>query len=228
MKLNIEKLASSLGQRYYTLSLMLNIFQQTRQNSIVQIGSEPPRTEYDEYTLLDIFFKLVESNRGASYKIFHNSDESTVQTREQKINSYLYKHYSHLSNDIKIKNINDHNIYNDDKIDVLILNDIHFPIQELISLTKRGDENYIETQNILSQYSDEDFMYKFSKIIMPSQERTLFEFRLFRDNLSKKSTVVLEGNDFPGGAQTCLVKRELKEMGFICLLDTKQSIWFRS
>ena len=75
MKLkNIERSASSLGQRYYTLSVAINFFRQTYGRDIVQIGSEPRDSAHSNFDLFDFYAELALDCKKVTYSIFHDSE----------------------------------------------------------------------------------------------------------------------------------------------------------
>jgi hypothetical protein len=228
MKLkNIDRSASSLGQRYYTMSLAINIFTQTYGRNITQLGSEPRGSAHSNFDLFDFFAELALNCKKVTYSIFHDSELIREQNRERILNSRIYKEYSKASDRIKIKNIKDHNTANiNNNIDLLILNDIHFPIEELTARVCPSLD-YLSGRNTLNSMSEREIAYGHGDLINPSKERALFEYKLLRSKLNKSSMVVLEGNDYPGGSQTSLVKKQLGSDGFICLLDLQQSVWIR-
>ncbi len=228
MKLkHIHKSASSLGQRYYTMSAAINVFTQSYGHNIVQIGSEPRNSAHSNFDLFDFYADLVKDCNKVSYSIFHESDNISQQKREQHLNSIIYNKYNDESNRIRIRNIKDSNIYEKtDNIDLLILNDIYFPIEELTTRVCPSAD-YLSGRNILYSITDAEMNHSYGEIISPSKERCLYEYKLFKNKLSRSSVVILEGNDYPGGAQTSLVKKQLGSDGFICLLDLQQSVWIK-
>jgi len=228
MKLkHIHKSASSLGQRYYTMSAAINVFTQSYGHNIVQIGSEPRNSAHSNFDLFDFYADLVRECNKVSYSIFHESDNIKQQKREQYLNSIIYNKYSDESNRIRIRNIKDNNTFeNTNNIDLLILNDIYFPIEDLTARVC-PNADYLSSRNVLYSISDSEMSHSYGEIINPSKERCLYEYKLFRKKLSRSSVIILEGNDYPGGAQTSLVKKQLGSDGFICLLDLQQSVWIR-
>jgi hypothetical protein len=228
MKLkNIEKSASSLGQRYYTLSVAINVFKQTYGRNIAQLGSEPRDSAHSNFDLFDFYAELALNCKKVTYSIFHDSELIKEQNRERILNSKIYRQYSKVSDRIKVKNIKDHNTFEiNNNIDLLILNDIHFPIEELTARVCPSSD-YLSGRNILNSMEEREILDGHGDLINPSKERALFEYKLLRSKLSKSSVVILEGNDYPGGSQTSLVKKQLGSDGFICLLDLQQSVWIR-
>ena len=55
MSYNLSKYESSLGQRYYTLQLVFNLFKNLRGQAIFQIGCDCKDSEYANFDLFDIF-----------------------------------------------------------------------------------------------------------------------------------------------------------------------------
>ena len=59
------------------------------------------------------------------------------------------------------------------------------------------------------------------------QEHQLKEIQAAYPRLSKKAIVLMDDNNFPGGGKTALSKRWLAEKGWVCLLDSQQTVWVR-
>lgn len=62
---------------------------------------------------------------------------------------------------------------------------------------------------------------------LPCQQHQLNEFKLAEKNLTDKSIVLLDDNDFPGGGKTRLTKNYLFNTGWRCVLDLQQSLWIK-
>lgn len=221
MSYNLYKYESSLGQRYYTLQLTFNLFKNLRGESIFQIGCQSKESQYANFELFDIFANLCMDTPNSTYDIYHdNKDLQRISQIERK----LYKNYDPKR--INLKTIKDYDEYATKYIDLLILNDICYPIHEL---TKKmsNNLNFLEARNILNGMSETDLNNLYKDLIDPCREKVLSDYETFKSRLSRSAIVLLEGNDYPGGSQTLLAKRQLESDGFICLLDSKQSIWIR-
>ena len=223
MKLsNLEKQASSLGRRYYTLQLVFNLFKSLRASSIVQVGCQSRDSEYANFDLFQIFAELNEKKKKSIYKIYCNIKDN--KKRVEEIQKEIYKNYS--EDKIQIKELDEYNKDSIKYIDLLILNDINYPINELTKEVSK-ELNYLEARNLLSSFSEKEINARFGGLIDSCREKMLFDYKTFKSRLSRSAIVLLEGEDYPGGSQTLLVKRQLESDGFICLLNLKQSIWIR-
>jgi len=221
MSYNLSKYQSSLGQRYYTLQLTFNLFESLRGESIFQIGCQSRDSEYANFDLFDIFANLCIDIKDSTYDIYHNN--KNLQ-RVSQIERKIYKDYD--PNKIRLKSISDYDEYATKYIDLLILNDICYPIHELTEHMS-DSLNFLEARNILNGMSESELNKLYKDIIDPCRVKVLTEYETFKSRLSRSAIVLLEGNDYPGGSQTLLAKRQLESDGFICLLDSKQSIWIR-
>jgi len=221
MKLsNLQKIASSLGQRYYTLELVFNLYRELKGESIVQVGCESKDSQYANFDLFEIFAELNEETNGSTYNIYHDEED---KERAEHIERIKYKKYN--PHTINIKNISEYDSQSIKYIDLFILNNICYPINELCESIK--EFNYLEARNLLNALDDSELIKLYGHLITPCREKMLFDYKTFKSRLSRSAIVVLEGNDYPGGSQTLLVKKQLESDGFICLLDLKQSIWIR-
>lgn len=212
---------SSLGQRYYTLQLVFNLFNNLRADSIFQVGCQSRDSEYANFDLFEIFANLCMSNKHNTYDIYH--DNTNLQ-RVLEIEKSIYK--NHSPDQIKLNTINDYDLHATKYIDLLILNDICYPIHELTEYMS-DSLNFLEARNLLNGMQESELNKLYKDIIDPCRVKVLTEYETFKSRLSRSAIVLLEGNDYPGGSQTLLAKRQLESDGFICLLDLKQSVWIR-
>jgi hypothetical protein len=229
MKLSLlDKNYSNLGQRYYGISLANNLFEGFGGTNIVQSGSQRRLSEHSDFDVFDIYANLIYNDKEYNYFIFHEREDLENERVELRISKKIFSDYSDCRERISIGDLQsyDHNRVKG-KIDLLILNDIHFPIRELIKEVCIKDINYLEGRNILNSISIKEINENYKHIIYPSQKKMLDEYGIFRNQMSNHSVVLLEGNDYPGGSQTFLVKKQLESDGYICLLDIKQSIWLK-
>lgn len=60
---------------------------------------------------------------------------------------------------------------------------------------------------------------------IPCQEHQLKEFKLVEHLMTPYSVVLLDDNGLPGGGKTAITKPYLAEKGWVCLLDSQQSVW---
>jgi hypothetical protein len=157
----------------------------------------------------------------STYDIYH---DDTNLKRVAQIERIIYSDYN--PNKIRLKNIINYDEYGTKYIDLLILNDICYPIHELTEHMS-DSLNFLEARNILNGMSESELNKLYKDIIDPCRVKVLTEYETFKSRLSRSAIVLLEGNDYPGGSQTLLAKRQLESDGFICLLDSKQSIWIR-
>ena len=221
MSYNLAKYQSSLGQRYYTLQLAFNLFRSLRGQSIFQVGCQSRDSEYASFDLFEIFAGLCGDIHDSTYDIYH---DNTNLDRVSQIERSIYK--NHNPQKIQLNTIDDYDQFAVDYIDLLILNDICYPINEL---TERMSDslNYLEARNILSGMEEPELNRLYQDIIDPCRVKVLTAYETFKSRLSRSAIVLLEGNDYPGGSQTLLAKTQLENDGFICLLESKQSIWIR-
>ena len=85
MKLsNLEKQASSLGRRYYTLQLVFNLFKSLRASSIVQVGCQSRDSEYANFDLFQIFAELNEKKKKSTKVIPLSQNEREKGVNEMK------------------------------------------------------------------------------------------------------------------------------------------------
>jgi hypothetical protein len=223
MKLsNLQKKESSLGRRYYTLELVYNLFKGVRGDSIVQVGCQSRDSEYANFDLFDIFAYLNDTSYNSTYSVYCN--EHNKEERKDYLKRKIYK--DHDPAKIEIKELKEYDQQSTKYIDLLILNDIYYPIDEL---TKNMSDslNYLEARNLLNSIEESEINYLYGDLINPSREKMVEDYKTFKNRLSRSAIVLLEGNDYPGGSQTLFVKRQLERDGFICLLDLKQSVWIR-
>lgn len=61
-----------------------------------------------------------------------------------------------------------------------------------------------------------------------AQEHNLREPIAAFPHLSRQAVVLLDDDDFPNGGKTVRSKAHLREMGWLCLPDDRQSLWLRS
>jgi hypothetical protein len=59
------------------------------------------------------------------------------------------------------------------------------------------------------------------------QKHQLSEMEACLDKMNEKSVILLDDNDLPDGGKSKLTKEFLTNNNWICLLDSKQSIWIR-
>lgn len=223
MKLsNLRKKSSSLGQRFYTLELAFNILENFRGKNITQIGCQSKEFEYANFDLFNIFADYA-TEKNIYYDIYVDFDDITLKSRIYNIQRQIYSNYN--SDNIRLIDINKST--NKNKIDLLLLNDICYPINEITKQVSK-ELNYLEAINLLHSLSEEDINTTYGDIINPCREKMLKEYSMFKNNLNKSSIVLLEGNDYPGGSQTKYVKERLSGDNFNCLLDLKQSVWMRN
>ena len=223
MKLsNLQKKESSLGRRYYTLELVYNLFKGIRGDSIVQVGCQSRDSEYANFDLFDIFAYLNDTSYNSTYLVYCN--EHNKEERKDYLKRKIYK--DHDPNKIEKKELKEYDQQSTKYIDLLILNDIYYPIDEL---TKNMSDslNYLEARNLLNSIEESEINYLYGDLINPSREKMVEDYKTFKNRLSRSAIVLLEGSDYPGGSQTLFVKRQLERDGFICLLDLKQSVWIR-
>lgn len=226
----LEGMSSSLGSRYYTLNVALSVFRHTRGRSIVQSGCSPLPGAHDNTYLVKIICKTLKKNKNIKYHIFdenvkYDSYNYSAPLAQSVIRDTLRSDqydrgfvYETEDNTQSLKEFKD-------RVDLLILNENNYPTKELIK--KAGiKENYLKALEILNAFEDKDLI-RYSDIINPSQERQLEQYMNIKRNLHHNSIVLLEGADLPGGGQTRLVAKQLAEDGFICLLNSKQSVWIK-
>jgi len=209
------------GERYYTTQLALNLFKSYGLTSIVQVGGQVRDFEYSPIDFYSVLGEFIEDIEMGTYELYLDTNNIS-QSRLNNIKSTLYKNYDinkvSISTDIKLNHSSN--------IDLLIINDITYPIKEI---KNKIDKNIttLECLNMLKGYPEEDMVKHFGNLIEPCQKRVLKQYNTFKPNLSKHSIVLLEGNDYPGGSQTLLARRQLESDGYICLLNLKQSVWVR-
>ncbi|MDB4348486.1 hypothetical protein OAA62_01075 [bacterium] len=218
---NLRKKSSSLGQRFYTLELAFNILENFRGKNISQVGCQSKEFEYANFDLFNIFADYV-TEKNIYYDIYVNFDDINLKSRIYNIQRQIYSNYN--SDNIRLIDIN--KSINKSKIDLLLLNDICYPINEITKQVSK-ELNYLEAINLLHSLSEEDINTTYGDIINPCREKMLKEYSMFENNLNKSSIVLLEGNDYPGGSQTKYVKKRLSKDNFNCLLDLKQSVWMK-
>ena len=215
---NVEKISSALGERFFTMQLCFNLLKGFRGKQILQVGCEDRDFGYDNADLFKLFSDLVNECKDIKYNIICKEEKDK---RLYEINSLIYKNNNrHNINIIKEED------YTKEKIDLLVLHDIDYPIDELTKQVSQ-DLNYIEAKNLLNGIDQSEFDHHYGHLVNKSRERVLQDYKTFSRRLSSKAIVLLEGNDYPGGSQTLLAKRQLEREGFICLLDLKQSVWIR-
>jgi len=226
----LEKMSSSLGPRFYTLKVALSVFRHAHGRSIVQSGCLPLPGAHDNTYLVKIICKTLKKNKNIKYHIFdedikydtYNSSVSLAQSviRDTLRNDQYDRGFVYKTED-NTQSLKDFK----DRVDLLILNENNYPIKELIKKTKIK-ENYLRALEILNGFEEKD-LRRYDDIINPSQERQLEQYMSVRRNLHHNSIVLLEGADLPGGGQTRLAAKQLAKDGFICLLDSKQSVWIK-
>jgi len=228
LKVNyLEKVASSLGARYYTLKSALGVFRQLYGRNITQIGCSPISSMHEDAYLTKIICNLIQDKEKIQYHIF---DEGIIYDGVN-LSTDLARFVSKepLRNDTRdrffIRDPRELGNYKQ-KIDLLILNEINYPHKELIN--ESGIEgSFLQVRDKLNSMSKEEFNKKYNSIVESCQNRQLEQYINIRKNLHRNSIVLLEGNDFPGGGQTCLAKEQLAKDGFICFLNSKQSVWVK-
>ena len=224
MKLSkLQKISSSLGQRFYTLELAYNILNNYNLKNITQVGVQSKDFEYANFDLFNIFADLTLDHKNIKYDIYVNHQDINLKNRILSIQRDLYKNYN--PDNISVLDINEKK--KEDKIDLLVLHDICYPINEITQKISKN-LNYLEARNLLNSLTEEEMDLHYGDVINPCREKMLKEYKMFNKRLGKTSIVLLEGNDYPGGSQTLLVKEQLKKDGFHCLLDLKQSVWIKN
>lgn len=215
---NVEKISSALGERFFTMQLCFNLLKGFRGKQILQVGCEDRDFGYDNTDLFKLFSDLVNEHKDIKYNIICKEEKDK---RLHQINSLIYK-----NNNRDNINILKEEDYIKDQIDLLVLHNIDYPIDELTKQVSQ-DLNYIEAKNILNGIDQSEFDHHYGHLVEKSRQRVLEDYKTFSRHLSKTAIVLLEGNDYPGGSQTLLAKRQLESEGFICLLDLKQSVWIK-
>jgi hypothetical protein len=222
MKLSkLEKISNAIGERYYTIQLMLNLFEGFGGSNIIQVGCQKRDFESFHYDLFNILADYVDDKKlqYVNYSLYHDHDDNA-----KAIQSLIYKQYN--TKQINIKDISEYKEYKQNDIDLLILHDINYPMQKLIQQVD-SKLNYLEARNILNGIEEKEFEHLFGDAVHPCRKTMLNQLKTFSSRLARRAIVVLEGNDYPGGSQTLLAKRQLEREGFICLLDLKQSVWIK-
>ncbi len=220
MKLSkLEKISNAIGERYYTIQLMLNLFEGFGGSNIIQVGCQKRDFESFHYDLFNILADYVDEKKlhYVNYSLYHNKDDNA-----KAVQSLIYKKYN--TKQINIKDISEYKEYKQNDIDLLILHDINYPMQKLIQQVD-SKLNYLEARNILNGIEEKEFEHLFGDTVHQCRKTMLDQLKTFSSRLARRAIVVLEGNDYPGGSQTLLAKRQLEREGFICLLDLKQSVW---
>jgi len=59
------------------------------------------------------------------------------------------------------------------------------------------------------------------------QKHQLEEMKASLDKMNEKSVILLDDNDLPKGGKSRLTKEFLADNNWICILDSKQSVWIR-
>jgi predicted O-methyltransferase YrrM len=91
-----------------------------------------------------------------------------------------------------------------------------------------------DSVEFLSRFADTiDLLYLDSMDCPPegdataAQEHNLRELIAALPHLSRRAIVLLDDNAFPNGGKTRRAKAHLLEAGWLCLLDSRQSLWLR-
>ena len=128
MKLSkLEKISNAIGERYYTIQLMLNLFEGFGGSNIIQVGCQKRDFESFHYDLFNILADYVDEKKlhYVNYSLYHNKDDNA-----KAVQSLIYKKYN--TKQINIKDISEYKEYKQNDIDLLILHDINYPMQKLI------------------------------------------------------------------------------------------------
>ena len=98
---------------------------------------------------------------------------------------------------------------------------INWAVQDSITFLKNFD------QKIDFLYLDSYDWFAEEPGLTECQVHQLNEMKAALDKMNEKSIIVLDDNDLPDGGKSRLTKEFLIENNWICLFDSKQSIWIR-
>ena len=121
----LDRVASSLGARYYTIQGTLNLFRQVYGRNIAQIGCTPLSGMHEDAYLTKIIFNFINDNEKIQFNIFDDDVIYDSVNSSTGLARYVYQKV------LRDDRYNRFTIYGTDKlaeykerIDLLILNEL--------------------------------------------------------------------------------------------------------
>ncbi len=112
------------------------------------------------------------------------------------------------------------------KIDLLYLDSFDYPYGVLLN-AYGGMRDIISSEAKLAQFTEDEIVAQFTKVIAPSQDHCVKELEAALPHLHDKTIILIDDNNLAGGGKPRLAKDELVKLGYTCLIDYQQSLWIK-
>lgn len=205
--------------RYFTFQVALNLINQRFVNPlIVETGCQRQEDDIGAGMSSSIFAEYIYNYGGKLYVVDNNKIHLT------RAMSYLKK-WSNITVNFFLRDSVAylHNLKESPSL--LYLDSYDYPIFEMWQTMFPGNTD--RGRELLEQLTREELFDKFGHLINPCQEHCLKEFQAIEDQLTDDSVVLIDDNDFSGGGKPGTLKPYLEEKGWVCLLDSQQTLWIR-
>jgi len=202
--------------RYYTFQLALNLLsQRTKDPVIVETGCQRQKDDVGAGMSTSIFGEYCKRYGGHLYTvdlIKRHLDICKECTTE------FQDHITYVCSD-SLAWLGTPSV---SKIDLLYLDSYDYPDGEVFA-------HYGMDYSALNQTSQEEVLRRHGDLINPCQVHCQQEFRIAErmGKIHEKTIVLIDDNHLPGGGKSRLAKEFLSGRGWICLLDSMQSLWVK-
>jgi hypothetical protein len=114
-------------------------------------------------------------------------------------------------------------------VDLLYLDSYDYPYFELLNLYggNQGKMMFKCAVATLDMMKEAEIVEMHNDLIAPSQEHCLKEIIAAAPLLHKKSVVLIDDNNLPGGGKSRLAKEWLRGHGWIAIIDFQQTLWIK-
>lgn len=109
------------------------------------------------------------------------------------------------------------------RIDLLYLDSFDYPMAEIAARLGCLDELSVRQEH--PDLTDDEIAAEHADVIDPPQLHCLAELEAALPHLHRQSIVLIDDNQLPGGGKPRLAKRRLAELGWLCVLDSQQTLW---
>lgn len=216
-----SEFAHNMKRRWYTMKAALNIYASyDKLPPIVETGCVRNPDDWGA-GMSSVLIGRVAKEMGY---IFHTVD---ISEANMKVCQELTKEYSthmayHVMDSVEYLKGTDRI----GGIGFLYLDSYDYPIVEIADMYAPR-EDYRKTISMLWTLSEEEIVSRHGDMILPSQEHCLKEITAAMPNLDPRAPVLIDDCALPGGGKGRLAKLYLREKGYTCILDNKQSLWLR-
>ena len=206
---------SRLDGRFPTMKVALNLFMQRAGRTIVETGCVRMANDFGAGCSTVLFCEFLHRYGGCLLSVDNNPDHlelaakltsSWPATRELFLGDSVYFLETTLRGHARFSGA----------IDLLYLDSFDYPVQQLLEACSQAG---------LDHRDDEAIAARFPELVLPPQQHCLAELRAAEPLLHENSIVLIDDNDLPGGGKSRLARQQLHDWGWVCLLDSQQTVW---